>query len=201
LGSCGTGRRSTIILVVSERLRDFTKAVYGMDAVVRRVPDDAWDQPSPCEGWSARDVVAHQVGVFDGIAHMAAGNEMILPTMPEDRSDPVGLWAEARDRVLATLDTEGALQHSGRYWFGPMSIDELLGITQWDPLTHAWDVARATGIDAVIDEELARKSFERISAIRPSLAKMRLVGDEVEVPEDADIVSRYLGLVGRDPAA
>ena len=185
---------------MSQRLRDFTKAVYGMDAVVRRVPNDAWDNPSPCEGWSARDVVAHQVGVLDGVAHMAAGNEMILPAMPEDRSDPVALWAESCDRVLAALDSEGALHHEGAYWFGPMSIDELIGVVQWDPLTHAWDVAQAAGIEAALDENLARSSFERISALRPSLAKMRLVGDEVPVADDADIVSRFLGLVGRDPA-
>jgi uncharacterized protein (TIGR03086 family) len=180
-------------------LRDFTKAVYGMDAVVRRVPDDAWDNPSPCEGWSARDVVAHQVSVFDAIAHMAAGNDMILPSMPDDRSDPVGLWGDSRDRLLAALDTKGALHHHGGYWFGPMSVDELLAITQWDPLTHAWDVAEAAGIPAILDEDLAEKSLARITAIRPSLAKMKLVADEVPVPDDADIVDRYLGAVGRDP--
>lgn len=184
---------------MSERLRDFTKAVYGMDAVVGRVPNDAWDNPSPCEGWSARDVVAHQVGVFDGVAHMAGGNEMKLPETPEDRSDPTGLWAASRDGVLRALDSPGALQHSGKYWFGPMSIDELIGVVQWDPLTHAWDVAQAVGIDAALDEDLAQKSYDRISAMRPSLAKMRLVGDEVAVPDDADIVSRYLGMVGRNP--
>ncbi len=170
-----------------------------MDAVVRRVPADAWDNLSPCEGWSARDVVAHQVGVFDGVAHMAAGNEMILPAMPEDRSDPVGLWAASRDRVLAALDTEGALQHEGDYWFGRMSIDELIGVVQWDPLTHAWDLAQACGIDPALDEDLAQKSYDRITAMRPALAKRKLVREEVPVPDDADIVSRYLGLVGRDP--
>ena len=185
---------------MSQNLRDFTKALYGMDAVVQRVPDDAWDAPSPCEGWSARDVVAHQVGVLDGVTHMAGGNEMILPAMPEDRSDPRALWAEGRDRVLAALDQEGALHHEGKYWFGPMTIDQLIGVVQWDPLTHSWDLAVAAGIDAVIDERLAQSSYDRISAMRESLAKMRLIGEEVAVADDADIVSRYLGLVGRDPS-
>ena len=189
------------IALVSDNLRDFTKALYGMDAVIRRVPDDAWDQASPCEGWTARDVVGHQVGVLNGVTHMAGGNDMILPATPEDLSNPQELWAGARDAVLAALDQQGALQHSGKYWFGPMTIDELIGVVQWDPLTHAWDVAKATGAEVALDEDLAQKSFDRISAIRPSLAKMHLVGDEVTVADDADIVSRYLGLVGRDPSA
>lgn len=185
---------------MSENLRNFTKAVYGMDAVVLRVPDSAWDQPSPCEGWSARDVVGHQVGVFNGVAHMAAGNEMILPAPPDDVSDPVAVWAEGRDRVLEALDQPGALHHEGQYWFGPMTIDQLIGVVQWDPLTHAWDVGQATGVEAVLDPGLAELSHQRISAMRRSLAKMRLVGDEVPVPADAPITDRFLGLVGRNPS-
>lgn len=41
---------------IAERYRkvaaDFTRRV---DAV----PDDAWDNPTPCDGWVARDVVGH----------------------------------------------------------------------------------------------------------------------------------------------
>jgi len=184
---------------MSENLRNFTKALYGMDAVVARVPEAAWDQPSPCEGWTARDVVGHQLGVLNGVAHMAAGNEMIMPTGPDDMSDPQARWVEGRDAVLAALDHEGALHHSGKYWFGPMTIDELIGVVQWDPLTHAWDLSQATGVAAVLDEGLAQLSFDRISAMRPALAKMRLVGDEVEVAADANIVDRFLGMIGRNP--
>lgn len=182
---------------MSENLRNFTKALYGMDAVVQRVPDDAWDEDSPCDGWTARDVVGHQAGVLAGLAHMAAGNEMILPTPPDDLSDPRAVWAEARDGVLEALDQPGALQHEGKYWFGPMSIDELVGVVQWDPLTHAWDLQQATGVEAVIDEELAQISHDRISAMRDGLAKMKLIGEPVPVPDDADVVTRYLALVGR----
>ncbi len=184
---------------MSENLRNFTKAVYGMDAVVARIPDQAWDQPSPCEGWTARDVVGHQVGVFNGVAHMAAGNDMTLPQAPEDLSDPKAVWAEGRDNVLAALDNKGALQYEGKYWFGPMTIDQLIGVVQWDPLTHAWDLAQATGVEAILDEGLAQLSFDRISAMRESLAKMRLVGEAVPVDDDASITDRYLGLVGRNP--
>jgi uncharacterized protein (TIGR03086 family) len=139
------------------------------------------------------------VGVFDGVAHVAAGNEMILPAPPDDVSDPLAVWVEGRDRVLEALDQEGALDHEGKYWFGPMTIDQLIGVVQWDPLAHAWDVSQATGVEAVLDEELARLSYERISAMRESLAKMRLIGDEVAVAADASYIDRFLGLIGRDP--
>lgn len=38
----------TYDLAMSENLRHLVKNLYAMDAVVRRVPEDAWDLPSPC---------------------------------------------------------------------------------------------------------------------------------------------------------
>ncbi len=185
---------------MSENLRYFTKAVYGMDAVVRRVDEGRWDEASPCEGWSARDVVAHQVGVLRGLAETVRTGTMARPMEPEERSDPLALWASGRDEVLEALDRPGRLQQHGRFWFGEMTVDELIAVVQWDPLTHAWDVATATGQPAHLDPELAQRSFDTISAMRPSLAKRELVApDPVDVGDDADIVSRYLALVGRDP--
>lgn len=184
---------------MSANLRNFTKALYAMDAVVQRVPADTWDNGSPCEGWTARDVVGHQVAVLNGAAQIARTGEMAMPTPPDDVSDPVAVWAEARDGILEALDAPGVLHQQGAYWFGPMSVDDLIGVVQWDPLTHAWDVAKATGVEAVIDEGLAQLSYDRISSMRDALAGMNLVGEQVPVPDDADIVSRYLGLVGRDP--
>ena len=186
---------------MSENLRNFTKAVYGMDAVVKRVPDQAWDDPSPCEGWSARDVVAHQVGVLVGAATIARTGEMARPAAPEDRSDPVVIWAGARDEILEALDHPAVLQQEGAYWFGEMTVDRFISIVQWDPLTHTWDVARAAGIDAHLDEDLAQRSYDTIAPMRAVLAKRQLVAEtEVPVDPDADIVSRYLALVGRDPS-
>lgn len=185
---------------MSENLRNFTKAIYAMDAVVQRVPADAWDNDSPCEGWTARDVVGHQAGVLNGAAQIARTGKMAMPAPPDDVSDPLAVWADARDGILEALDAPGVLHQEGAFWFGPMSVDDLIGVVQWDPLTHAWDVAQATGLEAVIDEGLAQQSYDRISSMRDALAGMKLVGEPVEVPDDADIVTRYLGLVGRNPA-
>jgi uncharacterized protein (TIGR03086 family) len=185
---------------MSENLHNFTKAGYSMDAVVGRVPDGAWDQPAPGEGWSARDVVGHAAGVLLAVAEMAGGAAMVLPATPSDLTDPVGTWASARGAILAALDAPGALDLAGEYWFGPMTIDELIGFVQWDPMTHAWDVAQATGVPLHLDEELAQLSFERISSIREGLASMGLVGHEVTVDAGASVVDRYLAMVGRQPA-
>jgi len=55
-----------------------------MDAAVQRVPTDSCDNDSPCDGWTARDVVGHPAGVLNGVAHVARTNEMVLPGTPDD---------------------------------------------------------------------------------------------------------------------
>ena len=37
----------------------FGKAFAAFDAVVQQVPDDAWGNASPCEEWTAADIVGH----------------------------------------------------------------------------------------------------------------------------------------------
>ena len=56
-----------------------------------------------------------------------------------------------------------------------MTVDDLIGVVQWDPLTHAWDVAKAAGIEAHIDADLATRSYETIAPMREVLAKRKLV--------------------------
>lgn len=186
---------------MSQNLRNFTRAVYVFDAVVRRMPDDAWDNASPCDGWTAMDVLKHQCGVLDALAHIAATGEMAAPAaIEEEVSDPVARWGQTRDAVLEGLDTQGALQREDKWWFGPMTVDALIQVVMWDPLTHAWDLAQSAGIDAHLPPELAEVSHAVISGMHETAIKWGLVGDAVPVADDAGIVDRYLGLVGRDPS-
>lgn len=185
---------------MSQNLRNFTRAVYVFDAVVQRMPDEAWATASPCEGWTALDVLKHQCGVLDALAQIAADGEMHPPSMPdEDVADPAARWAQTRDGVLAALDSEGSLQHEGKYWFGPMSVDELISVVQWDPLTHAWDLGHTAGIDAHLPADLCDLSHAKVSAMHETALKWKLVTEPVDIGDDRDPVHRYLALVGRDP--
>jgi uncharacterized protein (TIGR03083 family) len=67
---------------MSQELRNYTKALYRFDAVVQQVPRDAWDAASPCDGWCARDVVAHAAGVMNAIETMARTGANALPATP-----------------------------------------------------------------------------------------------------------------------
>ncbi len=185
---------------MSVNLRNFTKSVYGFDAVVRRVPAAAWGNPSPCEGWSAREVLSHQIGVLDGVARAARGEDIGRPAEPTALADPLAAWVGCRDGLLEALDHGGALQRSGKYWFGEMSVDEFIGIVQWDPLAHAWDIAKAAGLDPIADDELATSSLKTIDTMADMLRKWKLIGAPVDVPAGASATDRFLAVTGRNPA-
>ena len=186
---------------MSENLRNYVRAIYQMDAVVHRVADDAWDNNSPCQGWTAREVVGHAAATINGVAKQARGGPPDPPPMPKDLSDPVQVWDDARENLLATLDTAWVLQRRGNFWFGEMTVDELLAATTWDPMTHAWDLATATGQPYVSDDGLVDAVSGLVWGALPTLRKFGLIGDEVEVSDDADNLSRFLAMVGRDPSS
>ena len=94
---------------MTQNLRDFTQSVYLMDAVVRRVPGTAWSLSSPCEGWTARDVVGHVSAVLTAAAEMVVTGEMVLPETSADLTDPEVLWTRARTSILSAIDEPGAL--------------------------------------------------------------------------------------------
>ena len=185
---------------MSTNSRNYTKALYGFDAVVQRVPVDRWDEASPCDGWSATDVVAHASGVVTAVAEMARTGQVAMPQTPDAGGDPVGLWNAALDNVLDALDQPDTINRVGEYWFGATTIDDLVAFTTWDPLGHSWDLATAVGIDAHLSPDVAEASIAVIAANADTLRSMKLMAAPVEVPSDAGAADRFLGLTGRNPA-
>ena len=184
---------------MSQNLRIFTKALYGFDAVVQRVQPDQWGNDTPCDGWTAKDLVAHECGVIDALSEMAETGQVAMPATPDVGDDPIGRWDETRERVLDALDTQGALHTHGAFWWGEMTIDQLVAFVTWDPLAHSWDLAKATGQDSHAADDVAAAALGTIGPMAETLRKMQLMGDPVDVPGDADAMTRFLGLTGRDP--
>jgi uncharacterized protein (TIGR03086 family) len=181
---------------MSRNLRDFTKAVYGFDAVLRRAPASAWTSPSACEGWTGADVVAHVCDVARGIASSASGGSVAVPSAT---GDPVADWTAARDALLESLDQPGCLQREGDSPFGRMTVDRLLGIVGIDPLCHTFDLAVAAGVDAALDPGLAERYHANLRRGGDAVRVEGMFGPEVEPPPDATPAEAFLAFAGRNP--
>jgi uncharacterized protein (TIGR03086 family) len=131
---------------MSEMAERFRKVARGFTDRAEAVPDGAWDNPTPCEGWVARDIVRHLVDWMPGFFLRSAGLE--LTTGPSADHDPAGAWRQLRDALQAALDDPEIAARQYDSPAGPMTVEHAIDqFATNDILVHTWDLARATGLD------------------------------------------------------
>lgn len=185
---------------MSKNLRDFTEAVYAFDAVVARTNPDSWMSPTPCHGWTALDVLGHQIAVLNGVKQMAVTGQVARPIPTEDLSDPRNAWVDCRAALLEALDQKSVLAQPGPFWFESDSIDDLIRIVKWDPATHAWDLATSSGQNHGLSDALLQSCYETIEPMSNMLVASNRIAESRPGGSTASTLDRYLGLVGRDPS-
>ena len=176
----------------------FTTALHIVRSVATRVPADAWDNPSCCSAWTARQVAGHASWVLDSVAAAALGVDP-----PERRpeaeiagDDPAATVRPAVDDTLAALDHPGTLHKVAATPFGEMPIDSFLGVIWVDPLTHAWDIADATGIDHGIDDATAERAHAALAPISDGIRGEGMFDAALDTPGDS-AVERFIAFTGR----
>ncbi len=166
---------------------------------VRGASPESWDNPAPCEGWVARDVVRHLVEWFPAFLEAGAGVE--LPHGPSADEDPVAAWTVHSDGVQALLDdpaTAGRVL-SDRH-IGEVPLDVAVDrFYTGDVFLHTWDLARATGQDERLDPDKCAVMLAGMLPMDELLRQSGHYGPRVEVPEDADVQTRLLAFIGRNP--
>jgi uncharacterized protein (TIGR03086 family) len=166
---------------------------------VRGTHPEAWDNPAPCEGWAARDVVRHLVEWFP--AFLKAGAGVVLPEGPSVDDDPVGAWATQRDGVQALLD-DPATAHKllSNPHIGEIPLDQAVDrFYTADVFMHTWDLARATGQDEHLDPARCAQLLDGMLPLDDVIRASGQYGPRVEVPESADVQTRLLAFIGRKP--
>jgi uncharacterized protein (TIGR03086 family) len=159
----------------------------------------SWDAPSPVADWTARDVVCHLIEWFQGFLASGAGIE--LPRGPSAHEDPVAAWRVHCDGVQAVLDDpEKAKRQLSNPHVGQLQLDT--AIDQFytaDVFMHTWDLARATGQDDRLDPDFCAQLLGRMEQMEEAMRSSGQFGSRVEVPDGADVQTKMLGFIGRDP--
>ncbi len=169
-------------------------ATFGARA--RGVAD--WDAPAPVPGWRARDVVAHLVGWFPDFVRTATG--LTLASGPSADEDPVAAWQVHADAVQRLLDGPEAGTPFRHPRVGAMPLPEAVDrFYTTDVFLHTWDLARATGQDEQLDPETCIQLLDAMTPIEELLRSSGQYGPRVPVPDDADVQTRLLAFIGRDP--
>ena len=186
---------------MTENHRVFTKALYGFDHVVRCMPRAAWSNPSPCEEWSARDVVGHVIAVQGYVESLARGTEPTLNPYgtPGDLAGehPMSSWSAARDAVLEAIDDPAVLQRTVQSFRAEETVDNFLAWNVVDTLAHTWDLARAGGLDDRLDDDLVAHALAQAEPMIEAMRQPPFFDGAVSVIDDASPAVQFLGLLGR----
>jgi uncharacterized protein (TIGR03086 family) len=184
---------------VTEVAERFATVAAGFTRCVEAVAPLAWQNASPCEGWTAADIVSHVTtwipSFFNGVAGLA------LPVGPSVDGNPVAAWTALRDALGAVLadPTESSREFDGPP--GRMSIEQSIDmIVTGDLLIHTWDLARATGLDETLDAEQVHRMFAGVEPYDEMLRSSGQYGPRVMVADDADEQTKLIAFMGRNPS-
>jgi uncharacterized protein (TIGR03086 family) len=174
------------------------------DALVAAVDPARWDDPSPCAGWRARDVVGHIVDMHDVMLRPAGRS---LSAAPSIEDDPVAAFRSARADVEALLADHDAVTAECDMPMGRMTVAHHIdAVMSMDLPLHGWDIARAVGLDDTIDPADVAAMWPEIEQLPEEMRipehfgpGVIVFGPEVPVPDDAPLQDRLLGKIGRDP--
>jgi uncharacterized protein (TIGR03086 family) len=155
--------------------------------------------PTPCAGWSVRDLIDHLV---DGTGYLLAGAG--APPIAASRGTAEDAPARFVSGFAAVLDAVAAPEALTRRCVSPLgfewSVAEAVAGTFMDVLIHGWDLATATGQDAQLEPDLVQACWDMFVPEMPARGREAgLIGAEVPVPADAPLSDRLLGAMGRRP--
>lgn len=154
-----------------------------------------WEAPTPCPGWTVRDVVSH---VISSERDFLAGQGVDVGAAP-GLDDPAAAWSQHAAVVVAALtDALAGTPYDG--YFGPTTVGAtVVEFYGWDLAVHGWDVAVATGGSWGVGEEEA-VALERASrAWGEALWSEGICAPPLAVADDAPASERLLARLGRDP--
>jgi uncharacterized protein (TIGR03086 family) len=167
---------------------EFTARVQGCS------PAD-WSAASPCEGWSARDVVAHVVTGHRRALAVMSGEDA---TPAAEDEDLVAAWRAANAAVTAVLADPERAQAETDTPFGRQPFETLVGTALCaDTLVHTWDLARATGQDEHLDPEAVIATATWVTPMDEMMRHPGVFGPKVAPPPGADDQTQLLCFLGR----
>ncbi|MFF3155566.1 TIGR03086 family metal-binding protein [Streptomyces sp. NPDC057910] len=188
-------------------LPDLGPAADELCRLLGGVRDEHLAGPTPCPRYALRELLSHVLGLsvaFQDAAHKKSGpttdtppGTVAPPELPED-------WRAALPQSLAAMAAawrepaawEGVTQVGGLTL--PATVTGRVGLDEL--VVHGWDLARSTGQDfraAPGDLEIAY-AFLAPSKDDPA-ARGSAFGPPVDVPDEAPMLDRLIGMSGRDP--
>jgi uncharacterized protein (TIGR03086 family) len=181
--------RSTDVLQAYSRLAD------RFGDVVDRLDDADWERPSPCDDWSAREVLRHVVSTQ---RDFLAQRGVDASTAVDLQTDPRAAWHAHDDRVRALLNDPAVASREYDGVFGRTTVGaSIVTFYGFDLVVHRWDIAAAAGLDERLDDAELAMIESSADGFGEHLYDDGVCKPAVQVAADVDRQTRVLARLGR----
>jgi uncharacterized protein (TIGR03086 family) len=191
---------NTGLLALNER------AVHASAGLVAQAAAADLERPTPCTGWTLRDLLAHMTAQHYGFAAASAGDgDLEHWRMRPPGDDPVGAYLAAARHVLASFAADGVLDRMfvlpefqrGHTFPAPQAI----GFHFIDYVVHSWDVAKTLDLPVGFDPALLDVALGIVRDVPDDdmrLAPGAVFGPAVPSPGTSGL-DQIVALLGRSP--
>ena len=144
---------------------------------VAAIGDEQWALPTPCQGWTVRDLLNHIVAGNLWAAELARGRSIadIGTALDGDMvgDSPLAAYDASAEAAAQAFEVPGALDAPCLVSYGPVPGSVYAGHRFLDVLVHGWDLASATGQSADLDPRLVDACWD---VVTPQLSLLQASG-------------------------
>ena len=157
-------------------------------AIVAAIGPDQWALPSECSDWDVRALTNHVV----------SGNFWASPLVAGETIEAVGHRLDGDLLAAMAFRAPGAMERMVAVSYGPVPGAVYCGHRFVDVLIHGWDLAKSTGQDTTLPQDLIEACWEVVLPQRDVLTGSGMFGHERSISPDADRQTQLLAILGRE---
>ncbi|WP_441246241.1 TIGR03086 family metal-binding protein [Kitasatospora sp. McL0602] len=180
----------------------YQRALDQLAKLIATITPEQLELPTPCTEYDLRTLLGHTVGGVHRIAYVGEGGHSndVPATVGEIDDDAwPAVLDRARTRVTAAWADAATLDRPAMAPWGEVPGRAALGGYVMEAVTHAWDIAHATGQEAALDDELALTALavaEHVLPAEPRGGELPF-GPVRPAPADAPPYRRLAAWLGR----
>jgi uncharacterized protein (TIGR03086 family) len=186
-------------------LTTLQRACASTDRIIEGVTPEHYDLATPCAEWNTRALLNHVLGTLAlgaGLLGDAQPTVNMVPGgLPDGDlvgSDPAKAYRVGVDELLAAAGGN-ALTRAHATPLGDMPGVVLGGFTTLDIAVHGWDLARATGQQVDLDDDLADEVLAFARQTITDTTRAPRIGAEIAAGPGASATDRLVAFLGRHP--
>jgi uncharacterized protein (TIGR03086 family) len=154
---------------------------------------------TPCAEFDVRALLNHMIGGLGMLTVAADGGKATPPEGDQFGPQPGEDYQRRRSELLRAIRGDGVLERNWEMPFGALPGGMMASIAFMEHLTHAWDVAKATGQDTALPPDLVAECMEVVTPMDAMLRMPGVCGPAASVPDDASAQEKFVAFMGRQP--